>query len=225
LTAILPGIWEIQTMMTRTAILVATAAVALIALAGCGPKDDKLRAQLDPVVVKITERAKAAAALDIAAPAATLERTTALLTDMAGLGADLKSFYVEGEKQQALVAAGQAYLSATQRFITAQQAFARSYARLEAARMKVRESLDAKVRTSAFSMDFWKETHERLVRDLDNVRKENEKVRDQAGAANTGLQQAADAAGALLGRNTLIPAAALEAHRKALAAVPLEKGA
>ena len=213
-------------MMTRTLTVFAMAAVALAALSGCGgPKDDKLRAQLDPVVVKITDRAKAAAALDIAAPAATIERATALLTDMAGLGADLKSFYVEGEKQQALVAAGQAYLAATQRFITGQQEFARSYARLEAARTKVRESLDAKVRTSAFSMDFWKESHDRLVRDLDNVRKENEKARDLAGAANTVLQQGADAAGAILGREKLIPAATLEAHRKALQAVPLAKGA
>jgi len=212
-------------MMKRTLTVFAMAAVTLVALAGCGPKDDKLRAQLDPVVVKITERAKAAAALDIAAPAATIERTTALLTDMAGLGADLKSFYVEGEKQQALVAAGQAYLAATQRFITGQQEFARSYARLEAARTKVRESLDAKVRTSAFSMDFWKETHDRLVRDLDNVRKENEKARDLAGAANAVLQQSADATGALLGREKLISAEALEGHRKALQAVPLAKGA
>ena len=199
--------------------------LALAVLGGCGKGDEKFRAQLDPVVAKITQRATEAAALTGGAPAATLERTTALTTDLAGLGADLKSLYIDGDKQQKLSAAGQAYLSATQRFVTAQQEFARSYARLEAARVKVRESLDAKVRTSKFSMDFWKETHDRLVKDLDNVRTECEKVRERVSQATAGLQQAADAAGALLGRNALIPAAALDAHRKALAAVPLEKGA
>lgn len=203
----------------------AAAWLALVALAGCGAGDEKFRAQLDPVVARITERGAAAATLTGGPPAATLERTTAIQGELAGLGADLKSLYVEGEKQQARITAGQAYLSATQRFVTSQQEFARAYARLEAARVKVRESLDAKVRTSAFSMDFWKETHERLVLDLDNVRKDNEKARDQLLAATASLQQAADAAGDLLGRDALIGPAALDTHRKALAAVPLEKGA
>lgn len=203
----------------------AGAMVALATLAGCGPGTEKLRAQLDPVVAKITDRASAAAALTGGQPAATIARTTELLTDLAGLGADLKALYVEGEKQQALVAAGQGYLSATQRFVTSQQEFARALARLEAARAKLRESLEAKVRTSKFSMDFWKETHDRLVVDLDNVRKENEKARDRLAAATTSLQQGADTAGGLLGREKLIARATLDAHRKALDAVPLAKGA
>ena len=103
--------------------------------------------------------------------------------------------------------------------------FARNYARLEAARVKVRESLDRKVRTSKFSMDFWKETHDRLVVNLDTVRKENETVRARLSAATGALQQSADAAGALLGREKLIAPATLDAHRKALEAVPLAKGA
>jgi hypothetical protein len=207
------------------AALAAGAMLMIATLAGCGPGVEKLRAQLDPVVLKITERAAAAAVLTGGQPAATIARTTELLTDLAGLGADLKSLYVEGEKQQALVAAGQAYLSATQRFITSQQEFARALTRLEAARGKVRESLEAKVRTSKFSMDFWKETHDRLVVDLDKVRKENEAARARLAAATTSLQQGADAAGALLGREKLISPATLDAHRKALDAVPLAKGA
>jgi hypothetical protein len=208
---------------------IAVAAVAglwlLASLAGCGAGDEKLRAQLLPVVAKITERVKTTAALTGGEPAATIERTTAILTDLAGLGADLKSLYVEGEKQQALVAAGQAYLSATQRFVASQQEFARAYARLEAARAKVRESLEAKVRTSKFSMDFWKETHDRLVLDLDKVRKECEKARDRLAAATSSMQQAAEAAGSVLGRESVLAAGALDAHRKALDAVPLAKGA
>ena len=213
--------------MNRTIANLAAAAVGLsvAVLGGCGKGDEKFRAQLDPVVARITQKASDAAALTGGASAETLERTTALLTDLAGLGADLKSLYVDGEKQQGFVNAGQAYLSATQRFVTAQQEFARAYARLEAARVKVRDSLDAKVRTSKFSMDFWKESHDRLVKELDNVRTECEKLRERLTQATNGLQQSADAAGTLLGRNALIPLAKLEAHRKALAAVPLEKGA
>ena len=203
----------------------AAALVLAAAVVGCGKSDEKFRAQLDPVVARITERAKAAAALTGGPSAATIEATTALQTDIAGLGADLKSLYLDGEKQQSLVAAGQAYLSATQRFVAAQQEFARAYARLETARVKVRESLDAKVRTSKFSLDFWKESHDRLLVEIDNARKESEKARDKLGQATTGLQQSADAAGALLGRQALVPAATLDAHRKALAAVNLEKGA
>jgi hypothetical protein len=199
--------------------------LALALLAGCGKGDEKFRTQLDPVVAKITQRANEAAGLTGGPSAATIERTTALATDLAGLGADLKALYVDGDKQQALVAAGQAYLSATQRFVGAQQEFARAYAGLEAARVKVRESLDAKVRTSKFSMDFWKESHDRLLVEIDKARKESEKVRERVNGATTALQQAADAAGALLGRQALVSAATLDAHRKALAAVPLEKGA
>ena len=203
----------------------AALALAAALLAGCGKGDEQFRAQLDPVVAKITQRANDAAALTGQAPAAAIERTTALQGDLASLGADLKALYVEGEKQKSLVAAGQAYLSATQRFVSAQQEFARAYSRLEAARAKVRESLDAKVRTSKFSMDFWKESHDRVLAQIESVRKENEKARETVAGATTALQQAADAAGALLGRQALISQATLDAHRKALAAVPLEKGA
>jgi hypothetical protein len=213
--------------MDRRIFVVAAAWIALgAALGGCGKGDEKFRTQLNPVVARITEQAKGAAALTGGAPAATIERTGAMLTDIAGLGADLKSLYVDGEKQQGLVAAGQAYLSATQRFVTAQQEFARAYARLEAARVKVRESLEAKVRTSKFSMDFWKETHDRLVIDLDNVRKENEKLKDRLLAATAALEQSAAAAGQALGAGVaLIDKATLDTHRKALDAVPLAKGA
>ena len=203
----------------------AGAMVMLAVLAGCSPGTEKLRAQLDPVVAKITDRARAAAALTGGQSAATIARTTELQTDLAGLGADLKSLYVEGEKQQALVVSGQAYLSATQRFVTAQQEFARGYARLEAARAKVRESLDARARTSKFSMDFWKETHDRLVVTLDTVRKEVEKARDRLAAATSSMEQAAEAAGSALGRESVLAKGALDAHRKALDGVPLAKGA
>jgi outer membrane scaffolding protein for murein synthesis (MipA/OmpV family) len=199
--------------------------LAVVVLAGCGKGDDKFRVLLDPVVARVTEKAKAAAALTGQAPAAVMEQTKAIMTDLAGLGADLSGLPAEGEKQAGMVAAGQAYRSATQRFVAAQEDFARSYARLEAARAKVRESLDAKVRTSKFSMDFWKETHDRLVLELDNVRKECEKGKAQLAAATASLQQSAEAAGAVLGRDKLISAAALDAHRKALDAVDLAKGA
>jgi hypothetical protein len=39
------------------------------------------------------------------------------------------------------------------------------------------------------------------------------------------VQQAADAASGLLGREVLVTPAVLDAHRKALEAVPLHKGA
>ena len=200
-------------------------AVAGVVLGGCGKGEETFRAQVNPVVAKVTERASAAAALTGGEPAATIERTSAIATDLAGLGADLKSLYVEGEKQQAVIAAGQAYLSATQRFVSAQQEFARAYARLEAARGKVRESLEAKVRTSKFSMDFWKETHDRLVLDLDNVRKDNEKLKERVLTATTSLEQSVAAASPVLTGAALIDKATLDTHRKALEAVPLAKGA
>lgn len=203
----------------------ATAIVAAALVAGCDGGVEKFRLQLDPVVARVTEKARAAAGLTGQAPAAIAEQTKAILTDLAGLGADLKGLPAEGEKQQGLVSAGQAYLSATQRFVTGQQEFARNYARLEAARVKVRESLDRKVRTSKFSMDFWKESHDRLVLELDNVRKDCEKAKARVAAATASLQQSAEAAGAVLGRELLIPVAALDAHRQALDAVDLAKGA
>ena len=205
--------------------IAAALGLAVAMLAGCGGGVEKFRLQLDPVVARLTEKAQFAAALTGQPPAVVAEQGKALLADLASLGADLKGLPAEGEKQQGLVAAGQAYLSATQRFVNAQQEFARSYGRLEAARVKVRESLDAKVRTSKFGMDFWKESHDRLVVDLDNVRKECEKGKAQVLAATASLQQSAEAAGAVLGREKLIPAAALESHRKALDAVDLAKGA
>jgi hypothetical protein len=203
----------------------AAAMLAGVVLLGCGKGEEKFRAQLDPVVAKITGRANDAAALTGGAPAAVIEKATALQTDLAGLGADLKAIPVDGEKQQARMAAGQAYLSAVQRFIAGQQEFARSYARLEAARKKVRESLDAKLRTSKFSMDFWKESHDRLLVEIEAARKDAEKARDRLVSVTSGLQQAADVAGSHLGRPALVSPATLETHRKALAAVPLEKGA
>ena len=199
--------------------------MAAAVLVGCGKGDEKFRAMLDPVVARVTEKAKAAAALTGQPPATIAEHSKAILTDLAGLGADLSGLPADGDKQKGQVAAGQAYRSALQRFVTAQQQFAQAYARLETGRVKVRESLDAKVRTSKFSMDFWKETHDRLVVELDNGRKESEKAKAQLLAATTALQQSADAAGAVLGRDKLIPAAALDAHRKALDAVDLAKGA
>jgi len=177
-------------MTKRNGIAAVALLVAAAALAGCGAKDEKFRAQLLPIVSKITERREATAALTGTDPAATIERTTESLTELAGLGADLKGLYVDGDKQQAMVAAGQAYLSATQRFVTSQQVFAQAYAKLEAARAKVRESLDAKARTTAHSLDFWKETHDRLVLELDKVRTENEKARERLSAATSSLQQA-----------------------------------
>ena len=205
--------------------IAATLLVALAILAGCGAKEDKYRAHVVPVVTKISERLKGAAALTGGDPAQTIERTTAILTDLAGLGADLKAIAPEGEKQQAIYAAGSAYLSATHRFVTTQQEFARAYARLEAARVKVRESLEAKVRTSKFSMDFWKETHDRLLQDLDKVRTENEKLRDRLVGDTGSAQQAADATGAVLGKEAVIGPDILAAHRKALDAIPIHKGA
>jgi hypothetical protein len=198
---------------------------AALALAACGEKEDKYRAYVTPIVGKITERLKSAAGLTGGEPARVVEGATALLSDLAGLGADLKALPPEGEKQRSLAAAGQAYLSATQRFVTAQQEFASAYGRLEAARVKVRESLDAKVRTSRFSMDFWKETHDRLVLDLDKVRTENEKLRERVVAATTSAQQAADAVGAVLGKENVIGPEVLASHRKALDGVNLQKGA
>ena len=205
----------------------AAAAVMLAGavMLGCGKGEEKFRAQLDPVVGKLTARANDAAALTGGAPAAVIEKATALQTDLASLGADLKAIAVDGDKQQARMAAGQAYLSAIQRFVAAQQEFARSYARLEVARVKVRESLDAKLRTSKFSLDFWKESHDRLLVEIDAARKEAEKARERLVGITTGLQQAADATGSHLGRQALVSPATLETHRKALAAVSLEKGA
>jgi hypothetical protein len=212
--------------VTARTLAAALGIAAASLLAGCGDGGEaKFRLQLDPVVAKVTETATSAAALTGQAPAAIAERSKALLTDIAGLGADLKALPAEGEKQQGLVAAGQAYLSATQRFVAAQQEFAGAYARLEASRVKVRESLDAKVRTSKFSMDFWKESHDRLVIELDNFRKECEQGKARVEAATASLAQSAEAAGAALGREKLISAAQLEAHRKALDAVNLAKGA
>lgn len=212
-------------MMGRIGIGGASLAAVALLLAACGAKQDQYRAQVVPVVAKVTERIKAAAALTGADPATGAEGATALLTDLAGLGADLKAVPPEGEEQQALAAAAQAYLSATHRFVTAQQEFARAYGRLEAARGKVRESLDAKLRTSKFSLDFWKETHDRLLQDLDKVRTENERVRERLVAATTGAQQAADAAGAVLGKENVVGPEVLANHRKALDAVNLQKGA
>lgn len=198
---------------------------AIAVLAGCGPKEDKYRAEVVPVVARISERLKGVAAATGGAPADVIELTTGTLKDLAGLGADLQAVPPGDEKQQGLFAAANAYLSATQRFVTAQQEFARAYARLEAARGKVRESLDAKTRTSKFSLDFWKETHDRLLQELDKVRTENEKLRERLVAAGATAQQSADAVGAVVGKEAVIGPEVLAAHRKALDAVDLQKGA
>ena len=209
----------------RIGIATASMLLVLASAVGCGGGMEKFRAQVLPIVAKVSDRLKGAAALTAGEPAKTIEQASAYLTDLAGLGADLKGLYVDGEKQQALVAAGQAYLAATQRFVTAQQAFARTVVRLDAARAKVRESLDAKARTSKFSLDFWKESHDRLTLDLDKVRKEAEQAREKLVAATTAMEQAATATGALLGREAIVAPDVLAAHRKALDAVPLAKGA
>jgi hypothetical protein len=209
--------------------LLAVAGVALIALAGIGwyvgqsGKQEKFRAQVVPIVSKVSERLRAAAQLVAAEPAQGIETCAVLLTDLAGLGADLKSLYVEGEKQRALVAAGQSYLAATQAFVQGQQEFARARGRLNAARAKVKESLDAKVRTSKFSMDFWKESHDRLVVEAEKVRKETAQIRDKLVSTATATQQAADAAGATLGRDAVVAPTVLGDHRKALDAIALAK--
>lgn len=212
--------------MRHKGIGIAAALLAAIALlAGCGAKEDKYRPQVVPVVAKISERLKGVAAATGGAPAEVIELTTATLKDLAGLGADLQALPPGDEKQQELFAAANAYLSATQRFVTSQQDFARAYARMEASRGKVRESLDAKARTSKFSMDFWKETHERHLQDLDKVRTENEKLRDRLIAAAATAQQSADAAGAVLGKEAVIGPDVMAGHRKALDAINLNKGA
>ena len=205
--------------------IVAALLFALGVLAGCGAKEDKYRAHVVPVVAKISERLKGAAAVTGSVPAQVVEKTTATLTDLAGLGADLKAIPPDGDKQQALCAAASAYLSATQRFVSSQQEFARADARLEAARAKVRESLEAKVRTSKFSMDFWRESHDRLTQELDTVRTENEKLRERLLAATATAQQSADAVGAVLGKEAVVGPDVLANHRKALDAVDLAKGA
>ena len=215
--------------MDRKIGLLAAAGVALIALAGIGwyvgqaGKQEKFRAQVVPIVAKVSEKLRTAAQLTAADPAQGGERTTALLTDLAGLGADLKALYVEGEKQQALVAAGQSYLAATQAFVQGQQEFTRSRLRLDAARAKVRESLDAKVRTSKFSMDFWKESHDRLVVEAEKVRKDASQMRDKLLATTAATQQAVDAAAAALGRDAVVAPTVLADHRKALEAIALAK--
>jgi len=193
-----------------------------VAIAGCGKGEEKFRAQLDPVVARISERMAAAAGLASAAPAQVLERAGTLNTDLAGLGADLKGLYVDGDKQRSLVAAGQAYQSAAQRLVQAQQEFARARAKLAAANAKVKESLDAKVRTSKFSMDFWKESHDRFVSEADKVRKETAAGRDRLAAALSGAQQAVDAAGAVLGSAAVLKPGVIADQRKALEAVALD---
>ena len=193
-----------------------------VAIAGCGKGEEKFRAQLDPVVARISERMAAVAGLAAAAPAQVLERAGTLSTDLASLGADLKGLYVDGDKQRGLVAAGQAYLSAAQRLVQAQQEFARARAKLAAANAKVKESLDAKVRTSKFSMDFWKESHDRFVSEADKVRKETVAVRDKLATALSGAQQAVDAAGAVLGSAAVLKPGVIADQRKALEAIALD---
>jgi hypothetical protein len=213
----------------KVGLAVAVGGVALIAVAALAwysnqaSKQEKFRAQVVPVVARISAQLKAAAALTGGGTAQTIERTNAQFTDLAGLGADLKALYVEGERQQALVDAGQAYRAATERFVKSQQDFARTRARLDAARAKVRESLDAKVRTSTFSMDFWKETNDRLTAELERVRKEANQARDRLVTVTAATQQAADAAGAVVGREAVVGTDVLAAHGKALDAIVLAK--
>ena len=72
----------------RIAAVMGVACVALVA--GCSGGVEKFRLLLDPVVAKVTEKAKAAAAAAGQAPAAVAELSKALRADLAGLGADLK---------------------------------------------------------------------------------------------------------------------------------------
>jgi hypothetical protein len=196
-------------------------AAAFIA-GGCGgDRDLEFRAQVLPVVAKVTERVKAIAAVTSAPVAQALEQAEASLTDLAGLNADLRAFEPQNDNQKSFVSAGQAYLAATQRFAAAQQELARSRGRLDAARAKVKESLDARQRASQFTLDFWRETHERVVAEQEKVRKEAMLARDKLAVATASMRQSAEAAAAVLGAQAVIAPDALEAHRTAMEAIPL----
>ena len=195
---------------------------AAAALCGCGDdKDLKFRAQVLPVVAKVTERVKGTAAATAAPVPQVLDQADAYLTDLAGLAADFRAFEPQNETQKTYVSAGQAYLGATQRFVTAQQEFARARGRLEVARVKVKESLDAKQRASQFTMDFWRETHERVVAEQEKVRKEAVQAREKLTVATVTMKQSAEASAAVLGPESVIAADALEPHRSALESISL----
>jgi hypothetical protein len=197
-------------------------AVAMLA-AACGEDNDaKFRATVLPVVAKVSEKVKGAAAVTAAPVSQALDQTDAYLTDLAGLNADLRALEPQTEKQKSFVSAGQAYLGATQRFLAAQQGFARARGKLEVARVKVRESLDARQRASQFTMDFWRETHERVVAEQEKLRKDAVQARERLAVATTSMKQSAEASATILGPEALIAPDALEAHRTVLEAIALD---
>jgi hypothetical protein len=193
-----------------------------LAAFGCGDdKDAKFRAQVLPVVAKVTERVKVIAAVTAAPVPQALDLTDTYLTDLAGLSADLKALEPQNEKQKSYVSAGLAYLGATHRFILAQEEFAKARGRLDVARAKVKESLDGRQRASQFTMDFWKETHERLLGELEKVRKDATHAREKLAVSTTTLKQSAEASSSVLGGDVIVGGDVLEAHRTALEAIPL----
>ena len=217
--------------MNRKTGLVAGLGVAVVLVIAAGgwylnqeSRQEKFRAQVQPVVKKISEKIQATAELTGGASTRdSLERSQAHLTDLAGLGADLKSFYTDGARQEDFIAAAQTYLAAAQGFIRSQQEFTRSLSRLEAARAKVKESLDAKVRTSQFSMDFWKESHGRVTLALEAARKEATQARDRLIAVTDATQAASELAAPVVGRGVVAPAKVFADHTKVLEGLPLAK--
>lgn len=208
--------------MTRRALVGCLLAAAAAAAFGCGDdKDAKFRAQVLAVVAKVSERVKGTAALTGSPVAQVLDETDAVLTDLAGLNADLRALEPQTEKQKSFVSAGQAYLGATQRFVAAQQEFAKARGRLDAARAKVKDSLDARQRASQFTMEFWRESHERVLAEQEKVRKEALQARDRLAVATASMKQSAEASGTVLGSEAVVGPDALEAHRSALEGIPL----
>jgi hypothetical protein len=196
--------------------------MAAVVAFGCGQdKDAKFRLQVLPVAAKVSERVKAIAGMTAAPVAQALDRADAELTELAGLDADLKALEPQNEKQKSYVSAASAYLGSTQRFAQAQQEFARARGKLDAARAKVKESLDGRQRASQFTMDFWRETHDRLVSEQEKVRKDAIAARDQLAVATSSMKQSAEASATVLGNEAITGADALDAHRAVLDAIPL----
>jgi hypothetical protein len=191
-------------------------------LFGCGQdKDAKFRLQVLPVVAKVSERVKGIAATTAAPVTRALEQADAELADLAGLDADLKALEPQNEKQKSYVSAASAYLGSTQRFAQAQQEFARARGKLDASRAKVKESLDGRQRASQFTMEFWRETHDRLVSEQEKVRKDAIAARDQLAVATASMKQSAEASATVLGNDTVVGGDVLDAHRAVLDAIPL----
>ena len=189
---------------------------------GCGDdKDARFRLQVLPLVAKVSERVKAIAATTAAPVSQALDQADTELTELSGLNADLKALEPQNEKQKSFVSAAYAYLGATQRFVQAHQEFARARGKLDAARVKVKDSLDARQRASQFTMEFWRETHDRLVLELEKVRKEAISARDKLAVATASMKQSAEASATVLGNDALVSGDVLDAHRAVLDAIPL----